>query len=56
MTGYCVTWAIDVEADTPEEAAAQALMIQRDMDSTALHFTVLEHHGCEVHQIDLNED
>jgi len=27
---YRVIWEIDIEADTPEEAAAEALAIQRD--------------------------
>jgi hypothetical protein len=42
MKTYLVTWQIDIEADSPEEAAAQALIIQRDTESTASVFEVLE--------------
>ena len=37
---YLVTWAIDLYADTPEEAAQQALVIQRDPASIATVFSV----------------
>lgn len=40
MSTYLVTWSIDIEADTPREAAVQALMIQRDPESTACVFDV----------------
>ena len=57
MTEYLVTWQIDIEADTPEEAAREALKIQRDLDSEAKHFEVQEEkdgtHG-EVVRVDLN--
>jgi hypothetical protein len=42
MNTYLVTWRIDIEADNPEEAAAQALIAQRDPDSTAVWFEVLD--------------
>ncbi len=42
MKTYLVTWRIDIDADSPEEAAAQALTIQRDIESTAAVFEVLE--------------
>lgn len=42
MKSYLVTWRIDIEADSPEEAAAQALIIQRDAESIATCFEVLE--------------
>lgn len=32
MPHYRVLWEIDIEADSPQEAAAQALIIQRDND------------------------
>jgi hypothetical protein len=32
MKSYLVTWKIDIDADTPEEAACTALIIQRDND------------------------
>ncbi len=39
---YLVTWEIDIEASTPEEAARKALEIQRDPSSIALVFVVKE--------------
>jgi hypothetical protein len=42
MTEYLVTWKIDIDADSPEEAAAQALICQRDPESTATIFEVTE--------------
>lgn len=38
---YCVRWEIDVQADSPREAAEQALEIQRRRDSTATVFEVV---------------
>lgn len=32
MNDYQVRWEIDMEADSPEEAAAKALIVQRDND------------------------
>lgn len=37
---YVVAWAINITADSPEEAAQKALLIQRDSDSTAVVFDV----------------
>lgn len=34
MPRYIVRWEIEVEADTPEDAAFEALVIQRDPDRT----------------------
>ncbi len=41
MTSYLVTWHIEVDAETPREAAREALAIQRDHDSIATSFEVL---------------
>jgi hypothetical protein len=41
---YKVTWVIELDADSPEEAAWEALRIQRDKSSEALSFDV-EHLG-----------
>jgi len=46
-----VTWEIDIEADTPEEAAERALEIQRNQYSTATVFTVID--KGKKHEIDL---
>jgi len=40
MASYLVTWEIDIEADSPQDAARQALAIQRDAESSAICFTV----------------
>lgn len=37
---YHVTWEIDIDADSPREAAEKALAIQRDPYSTATVFTI----------------
>ena len=52
---YRVTWTIDLDADTPEEAARKALEIQRDPESIATCFIVTDAHGnrCDV---DLGEE
>jgi hypothetical protein len=53
---YRVSWEIDIEAGSPEKAAAQALAIQRDPESTATTFDVELHGACpkcrqsEVHK------
>lgn len=47
-----VVWEIDISADSPKEAAECALKIQRDNDSTATVFTVID--GDEEHEIDLD--
>lgn len=40
---YRVTWSIDVEADSPREAAEEAQRIQRRYNSDAAVFHVLRH-------------
>lgn len=40
MGHYRVAWEIDVEASSPQEAAWEALAIQRDRTSTATVFDV----------------
>ena len=56
MANYVVTWAIDVQdADSPEEAARQALEIQRDPYSTATVFEVVDRHTGDKIFIDLEE-
>jgi hypothetical protein len=53
-TAYVVTWTIDIEADSPIDAARQALAIQRDRNSIATCFSV-EHRN--IHNtVDLLED
>lgn len=40
MKSFLVTWTIDIEAESFEEAAIEALRIQRDPESEATHFVV----------------
>ena len=42
MKEYLITWQIEIEADTPEEAVKEALKIQRDPKSTAVIFEAQE--------------
>lgn len=52
MERYRVTWVIDIEAKTPEEAAAQALAIQRNPESWATVFEVEDDAGEWVGRFD----
>ena len=45
MTTYSVNWEIEVEAESPVEAARQALKIHRDQNSTATVFDVFDEEG-----------
>lgn len=42
MPNFKVTWEIEVDAETPLEAAQQALEIQRDPESIAWDFMVVD--------------
>ena len=42
---YTVTWTIELEAESIEDAAQKALEIQRDPDSLATHFIVTDCFG-----------
>lgn len=54
MTAYRVTWEIDVEADSPNEAAIAARLFQGP-DTTALVFDVVEAGETAVVRVDLSE-
>ena len=45
MTAYSVSWRIDIEAESPVEAARQALEIHRDPNSTATVFDIYDEDG-----------
>jgi hypothetical protein len=45
MTTFSVNWRIDIEAESPVEAAGQALEIHRDPNSTATVFDVYDEQG-----------
>ena len=51
---YFVTWEIDIEAETPIEAAQKALEIQRRPGSNANVFDVTDEAG-EKTRVDLEE-
>lgn len=51
---YRVRWEIDIEAESPREAAERALEIQRDAEGVATCFTVFDPHGVHA-DIDLEE-
>ena len=50
-----VHWEIDIDAETPIDAARQALAIQRRPDSIATVFTVVEPDGHGT-TVDLTEE
>jgi len=57
MQRYRVNWVIDLEADTPLEAALAALAIQRDPESIATVFDVTDDSGTDTPvRIDLNPE
>jgi hypothetical protein len=47
MSLYRVRWDINIDAETPREAAERALEIQRDPESIALVFGVRDPRGQE---------
>lgn len=52
---YSIIWSIDIEAETPRDAAEEALKIQRDPESTATCFEVMDDEGTVIN-IDLLKD
>lgn len=52
---YLVTWEIELDAESPKEAAYKAWEIMRAPDSTANHFAVFSENG-DLEFIDLTED
>lgn len=55
MTEYHVIWEIDLDADTPRDAARKALEIHRDPASIADVFTVIDGTATSV-QVDLADE
>ena len=56
MPEYLVTWMIDIVADGPVEAAAQALAIQRDPSSEATVFEVTHIETQKTVQVELDTE
>lgn len=52
---YRVYWSIDIDAESPKEAAEEALKIQRDPDSIATWFRVTNQATGEQVELDLLE-
>ncbi len=53
---FFVTWEIDIDASSPEEAARKALKIQRDPESVATVFDVFDGDGrSTATRVDLDE-
>jgi hypothetical protein len=55
MTGYHVVWEIDVDADSHQEAAAEAHRLVRKPDTTATVYDVIKHDEADFVRIDLTE-
>ena len=53
MAEFRVKWEMDIEADSPREAAEKALKIHRDPDSIATVFTTVRVSDGQVKHIDL---
>jgi len=54
---YKVVWTIDIEANSPQEAAKEALLIQRDKGSEATAFEVCNPNtGKLIESVDLETD
>ncbi len=52
---YLLHWRIDLEGYTPEEAAREALQIQRDPESVATFFDVQDKATGEIVRIDASD-
>jgi hypothetical protein len=55
MTTYSITWEIEIDAKTPEEAARKVLEIQRDPASIATVFDVYDNKDGNCTRVDLLE-
>jgi hypothetical protein len=52
---YRVTWSIDIDAESPQDAAEKALAIHRDASSIATVFEVNDRRNGSIRTIDLQE-
>ncbi len=55
MATYLIKWEVDIEADSPQEAAKIAREMQLDPDSEAVVFDVTHPTTKEVTTVDLME-
>jgi hypothetical protein len=56
MKTYRVMWEIDIDAQTPREAAEKAREIQIDLGSEAIIFIIIDEENNEHYVIDLLAD
>ena len=56
MTEYNVVWRIDIEAETPEQAAQLARNIQLDPESTATNFQIRRPGVSWLSEVDVAEN
>jgi len=57
MKTYLVQWSIDIEAETPREAAEKAREIQLDPESFATHFSVRVSKNLDLYiNVDLKDE
>lgn len=54
MKEYKVVWTIDIDADSPREAAEQALVVQRGPGNEATFFEVYDKEILGKFEIDLD--
>jgi len=54
MPSFRIVWEVDVDADTPLEAAREAFSMMTDPESTAVVFSVTDPNGDTV-TIDLDD-
>ena len=55
LSEFTVKWEIEVDADSPWEAAKQALSIMRDRGSDATYFNITDAKG-ELYDVDIEEE
>ena len=55
MPEYKIIWGIDVEADTPQDAANESRRTQLDWGNWANHFQVINQETGEVFEIDAKD-
>jgi hypothetical protein len=55
MPEYRIIWGIDVEADTPQDAANESRRTQLDWGNWANHFQVINQETGEVFEIDAKD-
>ncbi|ANO35474.1 hypothetical protein A6E01_19875 (plasmid) [Vibrio breoganii] len=55
MSSYKIVWEVELEADSPEQAAKLAREMQLDKESEALHFNVTDEVTGDEIEVSLDE-